>query len=619
MKKINKSIISFVTLIALGVNTWFAAWFPSEPMVIYGNINGTNIENKTLNITDWNNTILQSVNILNEKYGTNKTFDLENKIILNQFEWNLQFKVDDTILNISDGLTNSCNGDITFQKAKICEYNLSSVDTLDDMDNIPEEDKSEEFDDIFSGKIVEVTKEEIEQEIWSNIVSTIVATDEIVVVNKAVDVDNSVTKDLVIISDTKKEVVFIPKDTNTWNSDLVIEKPEKITSISTIKSKINKDVFGAIEIRTNNQVNFDKYIRVCLTTSINSVSGLKVYASHDNNSWFFDTSAKNLKIENTQICFDVNHLTSFAVAKDISNSSSGGGSGWGGGYSTCKADELVCTKVWSKYYYRAENGNKCKLKSTKEICSIDEDKTIETKEISKNTDSIEKKVDTKKTVTSKYNNKLTSKAFITWVRSFIKNKKEIKQVWNLRVVYVKWDEDYNKKVNALLKKINKDMKVTSIKQDMVRYIDTMSTSYGVMNDETVSDELRAIFKTKLAQDIERVEKKLIVLKRKDFVVNRVLNKRKLEKSNNTQVQTVYSKKVTEESTSNNVNYTIATYSLNLKSDIEFKNNNALLAFWDRLTLIKDYGTFIKAKVVSSQNWVNGTIWFVSKKYLRKSK
>jgi hypothetical protein len=166
---------------------------------------------------------------------------------------------------------------------------------------------------------------------------------------------------------------------------------------------------------------------------------------------------------------------------------------------------------------------------------------------------------------------------------------------------VKGDEDYNKKVNALLNKINKDMKVTSIKQDMVRYIDTMSTSYGIMNDETVSDELRAIFKAKLVQDIERVEKKLIVLKRKDFVVNRVLNKRKLEKSNNTQVQTVYPKKVTEESTLNNLDYTIATYSLNLKSDIEFKNNNALLAFGDKLTLIKDYGTFIKAKVLSSQN------------------
>jgi hypothetical protein len=62
---------------------------------------------------------------------------------------------------------------------------------------------------------------------------------------------------------------------------------------------------------------------VCLNTSLNSVSGLKIYASHDNFSWFYDSSAKNLKIENTQICFDVNHLTSFAVTKDIQKPSSG--------------------------------------------------------------------------------------------------------------------------------------------------------------------------------------------------------------------------------------------------------------------------------------------------------
>jgi hypothetical protein len=80
-------------------------------------------------------------------------------------------------------------------------------------------------------------------------------------------------------------------------------------------------VFGAIEIPTNNQVNFDKFIRICLDTSENSVSGLKIYASHDNNSWFFDSSARNLSIKNSQICFDVNHLTSFAVTKDVQKSS----------------------------------------------------------------------------------------------------------------------------------------------------------------------------------------------------------------------------------------------------------------------------------------------------------
>jgi len=103
---------------------------------------------------------------------------------------------------------------------------------------------------------------------------------------------------------------------------LVIEKPIKISSTLSIQSKINKDVFGAIEIPTNNQANFDKYIRICLDANINSVSGVKIYASHDKNSWFLDSSAKNLIINNGQLCFDVNHLTSFAVTKDIQTRSS---------------------------------------------------------------------------------------------------------------------------------------------------------------------------------------------------------------------------------------------------------------------------------------------------------
>jgi len=71
-------------------------------MVIYGSIEGTNIENRILKIYDTNNTLLKSVTISDGKYGTNKTFDLENKISFNQFEGNLIFKIDDTILNISD-------------------------------------------------------------------------------------------------------------------------------------------------------------------------------------------------------------------------------------------------------------------------------------------------------------------------------------------------------------------------------------------------------------------------------------------------------------------------------------------------------------------------------------
>lgn len=547
MKKINKSIISFVILITIGINTWFAAGFPSEPMVIYGNINWANIENSTLNITDWNNTILQSVYISDEKYGTSKTFDLDDKIILNEFEGNLQFKIDDTILDISDGTVNNCNWNLEFQKAQICEYNLSSddveKDTLDDMDNIPEEEKSEEFDDIFSWKVIEKTKEEVKQNIWDNIVSGTTTTWSIVIVNKAVDVDAAVTKDLVLISDSQKELVFIPKDTNTWNSDLVIEKPVKITSTSTIKSKINKDIFGAIEIPTNNQVNFDKDIRVCLDVNISSISGLKIYASHDNNLWFFDSSAKNLNIKNWQICFDVNHLTSFAVTKDIvvSSSHSGGGTS----RSICEREELVCKQVWTKSYMRAVDESKCRVEDITEDCIIWNTSSLASKlpenfsfsstvkldlTWSNDIEVLESNItfsDSKSSDTKEY--KLTSKKYITWVRTFISNKREVRQKYGLQVSYVKSDDEYNNTIDLLLKDINNNMKIKSIKQDMVKHIDTMSTSYAVANDDSVDEDLRKTFKAKLENDVERVQQKMKVLKRKDYIVNKALKERELRR------------------------------------------------------------------------------------------
>lgn len=521
MKKINKSIVSLLTIVALGINSVFASGFPSEPMVIYGYTDGINLDNIQLEIYDGNNVLLKTVTASEWKYGTNKTFDLENKILLNQFDGDLIFKVWDSVLEPKDGLSNSCNGNTLFQAWKICEYNLFSdkqEDILDDMDNISEEEKSEKFNDIFSGKVVESTKVKITQEIWENVISTNTVTDEIIVVNKSVDVDSSVSKDLILISDTKKELVFIPKDTNTGNNDLVIEKPTKITSTSSIKSKINKDVFGAIEVPTNNQVNFDKYIRICLDTGLNSTSWVKVYASHDNNSWFYDTSARNLKIANSQICFDINHLTSFAVVKDVQRSSS-----WGGGKSRpyCEAKQLQCTQVWTKTYMRAIDESKCRVKDITETCNI---------ETANDTTEALKTISETKNTLNNTSYKLTSKTYITWVRTFIKNKREIKQKYGLQVSYVKSDEEYNKTIDKLLKDINKNMKIQSIKQDMVKHIDTMSTSYAVSNDDTASDELRKIFKIKLENDIARVQQKLKVLKRKDYIVNKALTERKIRRA-----------------------------------------------------------------------------------------
>lgn len=527
MKKINKSIISLLTLISLGVNTGFAAWFPSEPMVVYWSVEWTNIENRILKIYDGEDSLLKTIDLIDWKFGTNKTFDLENKITFNKYNWELKFFIDDYALQILDNNSNDCDWNFSFRNWGLCELNFKDVnlkiDTIDDLDNIPEEVKSEEFNDIFTWKVIEKTKAEIKNNIWENIITRANNTGAIVVTNKAVDVDSSVKRDLVLISNTQKELVFIPKDTNTWNNNLVIQKPIKIESTSNIKSQINKDIFWAIEIPTNKQVNFDKDIRVCLDVNINSLSGLKVYASHDNISWFLDSSAKNLVINNSQICFDVNHLTSFAVTKDIPTiSSSWGGWGWWNYKPYCKESELVCKNIGGKNYMRAYDIYKCREKNLNQECDIDT-----------NIDSISKlgKITAWTISNTEINNyKLTSKKYISWVRAFIANKREVKQKYGLQVSYVKSDDDYNKTIDSLLKDISSSMKILSIKQDMVKYIDTMSTSYAVSNDETVDDDLRETFKVKLENDIARVKQKLKVLKRKDYIVNKALTERKLRRA-----------------------------------------------------------------------------------------
>jgi hypothetical protein len=62
---------------------------------------------------------------------------------------------------------------------------------------------------------------------------------------------------------------------------------------------------------------------------------------------------------------------------------------------------------------RAINESVCKVKDITDACSLGEDTTIETTEKNTKSESIEKIVNTKIDVTYMYNNKLTSKAFIT--------------------------------------------------------------------------------------------------------------------------------------------------------------------------------------------------------------
>lgn len=125
MKNINKILALLLTWL-ISIGNVAAEWFPEEPMVIYGNVTWSNIENKTLNIFDLENTLLEQVQIFNSKYGTNKTFDISNKISLSPYTWTLKFQIDGYDFTwVSKWETMSCETETTFQKWNICEYNLS--------------------------------------------------------------------------------------------------------------------------------------------------------------------------------------------------------------------------------------------------------------------------------------------------------------------------------------------------------------------------------------------------------------------------------------------------------------------------------------------------------------
>ncbi len=120
------NILAVLLIWLFSINNVSANWFPDEPITIYGNITWKNIENKNLKISDSNNKLLKQVKITWSKYGTSKTLDINNKISLNPYIWNLKFQIDwYNFTSLSKWETNSCSEEPKFQKWNICEYNLS--------------------------------------------------------------------------------------------------------------------------------------------------------------------------------------------------------------------------------------------------------------------------------------------------------------------------------------------------------------------------------------------------------------------------------------------------------------------------------------------------------------
>ena len=103
------------------------------PMQIYWNINydtWIDIAKPDLLIFDSNGFLIKKISLVSKnKYWSDEAFDLDNKILLDNFNWKLKFKLktqNNLYQNIIVSLWtwSNCNQEPIFQQWKICEYDL---------------------------------------------------------------------------------------------------------------------------------------------------------------------------------------------------------------------------------------------------------------------------------------------------------------------------------------------------------------------------------------------------------------------------------------------------------------------------------------------------------------
>ena len=77
----------------------------------------------------------------------------------------------------------------------------------------------------------------------------------------------------------------------------------------------------------------------------------------------------------------------------------------------------------------------------------------------------------------------------------------------------------------LLNKIDREFNIDSIKNDFAKNINMLSYTFSTYN-KTTDKEIKKVFKNKLKTDIKKLKKKYKVLKFKDRVITKFLNKKK---------------------------------------------------------------------------------------------
>ena len=127
---------------------------------------------------------------------------------------------------------------------------------------------------------------------------------------------------------------------------------------------------------------------------------------------------------------------------------------------------------------------------------------------------------------SKVNNDLNlwAKNLVSTIKNFSSNKLEF-NLWAITVNLLKYQPEYNSKITSLLSRVDKEFRVDSIKNDFAKNISTLSYSLSTYTDTKNTPETREVFRKKLINDLKTLKKKYKILKRKDMIVAKTLEKR----------------------------------------------------------------------------------------------
>ena len=101
--------------------------------------------------------------------------------------------------------------------------------------------------------------------------------------------------------------------------------------------------------------------------------------------------------------------------------------------------------------------------------------------------------------------------------------KETIVVWWIEAVVLEWNEEYRNTIISILSKVDNEFWIDSIKNDFAKNISDLS--YSLLNHENteLSIETRAGFKNKIITDINKIERKYKILKRKDAIISHGLS------------------------------------------------------------------------------------------------